>query len=63
MKTVSNIKPLGFNWEMYDPFLFCAHHKDHYPKGNSNFGPDESLLIGRNIGNDFVLKDGFRMYH
>jgi redox-sensitive bicupin YhaK (pirin superfamily) len=48
---------------MYDPFLFCAHHKDHYPKGNENFGPDQNQLISRNIGNDFVVKDGFRMYH
>jgi redox-sensitive bicupin YhaK (pirin superfamily) len=63
MQSVSHIKPLGFTWEMYDPFLFCAHHKDHYPKGNSNFGPDPELLMGRNIGNDFVMKDGFRMYH
>jgi hypothetical protein len=63
MKSVSNIKPLGFNWKMYDPFLFCAHHKDHYPKGMSNLGPDPKLLMGRNIGNDFVTKDGFRMYH
>lgn len=63
MKSASNIKPLGFNWEMYDPFLFCAHHKDQYPKGNANFGPDPELLMGRNMGNDFVVKSGFRMYH
>ncbi len=63
MKSVSNIKPLGFNWEMYDPFLFCAHHKDHYPKGNRNMGPDPKHLVGRNLGNDFIEKDGFRMYH
>jgi len=63
MNAVSNIKALGFNWEMYDPFLFCAHHKDLYPKGNSNMGPDPELLKGRPLGNDFNLKDGFRMYH
>jgi quercetin 2,3-dioxygenase len=63
MKTVYDIKPLGFHWEMYDPFLFCAHHKDQYPKGNENFGPDPELLAGRDIGSDFVVKDGFRMYH
>jgi quercetin 2,3-dioxygenase len=44
MKTVYDIKPLGFHWEMYDPFLFCAHHKDRYPKGNESFGPDPELL-------------------
>lgn len=63
MNAVSNIKALGFNWEMYDPFLFCAHHKDHYSKGNSNMGPDPEFLRGRPLGNDFAVKDGFRMYH
>lgn len=61
-KKIIQIKPLGFPWETTDPFLFCAHHKDAYPKGNENLGPDV-LLEGRNIGNDFVIKDGFRMYH
>ena len=56
------IKPLGFPWETQDPFLFCVHHLDHYPKGNANMGPDASL-DGRNIGQDFVVKDGWRMYH
>lgn len=26
-------------------------------------GPDKSHLSGRNLGNDFQIKDGFRMYH
>ncbi len=26
-------------------------------------GPDPKLLEGRNIGNDFTIKDGWRMYH
>ena len=56
------IKPLGFPWETQDPFLFCVHHMDAYPKGNTNLGLDASL-VGRNIGQDFVLKDGWRMYH
>ena len=30
---VSNLKALDFHWETYDPFLFCAHHYDHYPRG------------------------------
>jgi quercetin 2,3-dioxygenase len=62
MSTIKNIRPLGFQWETCDPFLFCAHHKDDYPKGNEVFGPDASLA-GRNIGQDFVIKDGWRMYH
>jgi hypothetical protein len=62
MSTIKNIRPLGFQWETRDPFLFCAHHKDDYPKGNDEFGPVASLA-GRNIGQDFVIKDGWRMYH
>lgn len=55
--------PLGFPWQTQDPFLFCVYHLDHYPEGNENMGPDPKLLEGRNIGNDFTLKDGWRMYH
>lgn len=55
--------PLGFPWQTQDPFLFCVYHLDHYPKGNGSLGPDPKLLEGRSIGNDFTLKDGWRMYH
>jgi len=61
-KLISNIKPLGFTWETIDPFLFCVHHLDHYPEGNDELGPDASLA-GRNLGQDFTIKDGWRMYH
>lgn len=61
--TVSNIEPLGFQWKTLDPFLFCVHHEDFFPKGNGNYGPDKNELQGRNIGQDFVIKDGWRMYH
>ncbi|WP_438712523.1 pirin family protein [Aquimarina muelleri] len=62
MSAIIKIKPLGFTWETSDPFLFCAYHEDQYPKGNGKLGPDASLE-GRNIGQDFTLKDGWRMYH
>ena len=55
-------KPLGFTWETSDPFLFCVHHLDNYPQGNEQLGPNASLA-GRNIGQDFNPKDGWRMYH
>lgn len=55
--------PLGFPWQTQDPFLFCVYHLDHYPKGNGEMGPDAKLLEGRSIGNDFTIKDGWRMYH
>jgi len=54
--------PLGFTWDTVDPFLFCVHHADAYPRGNRHLGPDVSLE-GRTLGNDFQLKDGWRMYH
>jgi len=53
---------LGFQWATQDPFLFCVHHLDYYPKGNGELGPTDSLE-GRNIGNDFVTQNGWRMYH
>jgi quercetin 2,3-dioxygenase len=59
---IKKILPLGFPWQTQDPFLFCVHHADAYPKGNEHMGPAASLA-GRNIGNDFVIKDGWRMYH
>lgn len=55
-------RPLGFPWETQDPFLFCVHHDDAYPKGNEFLGPDASLK-GRNLGMDFEGIDGWRMYH
>lgn len=61
-KIINNIKPLGFTWETNDPFLFCVHHLDHYPKGNDDMGPAASL-VGRSLGQDFTSKDGWRMYH
>jgi redox-sensitive bicupin YhaK (pirin superfamily) len=57
-----DIFPLGFPWATEDPFLFCVHHLDHYPEGNSEMGPKASLQ-GRALGNDFEIKDGWRMYH
>jgi redox-sensitive bicupin YhaK (pirin superfamily) len=61
-KLITNIKRLGFTWETKDPFLFCVHHLDHYPAGNDGLGPAASLE-GRNLGQDFMLRDGWRMYH
>ena len=65
MKTdnVRNIEALGFQWKARDPFLFCVHHEDYFPEGKDNLGPDPSLLKGRNIGQDFTVKNGWRMYH
>jgi redox-sensitive bicupin YhaK (pirin superfamily) len=63
MNPIKSIKPLGFQWETQDPFLFCVHHEDAFPKGNDVMGPDANYLKGRHMGDDFIIKDGFRMYH
>lgn len=55
--------PLGFQWETQDPFLFCVHHEDHFPAGNEEMGPASNHFKGRHMGDDFIIKDGFRMYH
>ena len=62
MKTIRQVFHLDFQWQTLDPFLFCVHHDDAYPKGNEQMGPDASLA-GRNIGQDFAGVDGWRMYH
>ncbi|MFL5350374.1 MAG: pirin family protein [Hyalangium sp.] len=59
---IVSIKPLGFPWQTPDPFLFCVHHDDRYPAGNERLGPEASLA-GREMGQDFAGKDGWRMYH
>jgi quercetin 2,3-dioxygenase len=59
---VLSARPMGFPWETSDPFLFCVYHNDKYPAGNERLGPAASLS-GRNIGQDFEGKDGWRMYH
>lgn len=54
--------PLSFQWPTIDPFLFCVHHVDDYPRGNDLLGPD-APLTGRQMGSDFDGIDGWRMYH
>jgi len=63
MNPILNIKPLGFQWDTLDPFLFCVHHEDKFPQGNDVMGPAQDFLKGRHMGDDFIIKDGFRMYH
>lgn len=61
-KIILEVLELGMPWQTADPFLFCVHHKDAYPHGNDQMGPDASLA-GRQIGHDFSYKDGWSMYH
>jgi redox-sensitive bicupin YhaK (pirin superfamily) len=62
MSAIHSTRPLGFVWHTEDPFLFCVHHDDAYPKGDERFGPVASLA-GRDMGQDFAGVDGWRMYH
>lgn len=53
---------LGFPWATEDPFLFCVHHLDRYPKGDGQLAPAADLSR-RNLGQDFDNIDGWNMYH
>ena len=59
---IIQVTALGSHWQTKDPFLFCVHHINHFPKGNDHLGPAASLA-GRDIGRDFSGLDGWRMYH
>merc|ERR1711907_776225 len=54
--------PLQMPWFTLDPFLFCVHHLDYYPRGTDDMRPLDSTN-GRNLGSDFSGKDGWSMYH
>jgi redox-sensitive bicupin YhaK (pirin superfamily) len=62
LEIVTRTEALGFQWQVLDPFLFCVHHDDPYPAGNAQLGPAASLA-GRELGQDFDAKNGWRMYH
>lgn len=36
---IYSIQPIEFRLDLKDPFLFTAHHIDHFPKGNDQLGP------------------------
>lgn len=63
MNIIKNMTPIGLHWPTQGPFLFCAHHLDHYPAGNNHLGVDAVHFSGRHMGSDFEEKDGFRLYH
>ncbi|RZO58281.1 MAG: pirin family protein [Sandaracinaceae bacterium] len=59
---VLRVEPLTTPWQTQDPFLFCMHHDDDYPRGDARMGPAESLA-GHRMGRDFDERLDWRMYH
>lgn len=59
---ILEILDLAFPWVTFDPFLFCVHHDDGYPRGNEVLGPAVTL-DRRPLGSDFSRLDGWSMYH
>jgi redox-sensitive bicupin YhaK (pirin superfamily) len=59
---ILSVAPLGFPWSTRDPFITCVYHVDGYPAGNDRMGP-AAALDGRELGQDFEGRDGWRMYH
>lgn len=41
---ILKMRPLGFQWETLDPFLFCVHHEDFFPKAMPNWGQILKIL-------------------
>ncbi len=63
LRAIAELPPSPNPWPTPDPFLFCVHHDDAYPVGNEVQGPDPSTFAGRDMGQDFAGRDGWRMYH
>jgi hypothetical protein len=60
-QVVVSIKPMGSQSEAMNPFLICVHHEDFFPRGSSAMSPEPAHFKGRQMGDDFIIKDGFRM--
>lgn len=59
---ILNQQHVQFHLSLKDPFIFAAHHLDHYPAGNEHMAP---VKIDRPVqwGNDFNPDVPYRMYH
>ncbi|GAA4473383.1 pirin family protein [Rhodococcus olei] len=60
--SVRQVFRLGSPWQAVDPFLFVAYHRDEYPAGAADLGPDTSVA-DRPLGRDFGNPAGWNMYH
>ena len=59
---ILSAKPLGFPWQPRDPFLFCVHHDDRYPRATSGWDRRRRSR-GATSARTSRGKDGWRMYH
>ena len=64
-KTAGPVKvsPIGMHWDTEDPFIFASHHEDDYPHGNRQQAPPLEEIRGRDLGRDYDMRFGYRMYH
>lgn len=60
--SIKNIKPMGFQLHVLDPYIVAFHHYDEFPKGNGSLAPVE-MPVGKNNGQDFDMNASWRMYH
>lgn len=60
---IKSVEKVDLHLRGIDPFLFCAHHLDKYPRGGAELDLDPVFLKGRNLGSDFSTENDFRMYH
>lgn len=43
-QAIYSIVPIKFRLDLKDPFIFAAHHLDHFPKGNAELGPQHPAV-------------------
>jgi hypothetical protein len=51
---------LGLHWPTVEPILLVAHHLDQYPPVEADRGIERAALVGRRLGADTELWDGWR---
>ncbi|MGK5080822.1 pirin family protein [Janthinobacterium sp. HLX7-2] len=59
---ILKIESLGSPWKTIDPFLVCAHHVDHYPRGNNKLGPNSSSSLDESADVGFDEAGTWNMY-
>lgn len=55
--SIIKVEPLSTPWKAENPFIFCAYHRNKYPKVNANLGLNPNQIKGHGTKNEF------KMYH